>query len=81
MTQDNEQSAENITVTGTFKQSSDVAHTKQKAKTVSGSSFHQNIFSQKTNLQLGNFSAVGVIGVIALVVVAFGWFILSFLTQ
>jgi hypothetical protein len=81
MVQGSKQSAEGINVGGRFRQSSDVAATNQMATNVEASSFTQAIGSQKSGLQLGRYRAVGVTGVIALVFVALGWFVLSYLTH
>lgn len=81
MAQGSKQSAEHVNAAGKFRQSSDVGVTDQKAANVDATSFSQEIVSQKSGLQLGKYRAVGVSGVIALMVIALAWFILSYLTH
>ena len=75
------QSAEGIDVEGRFKQSSDVSSTDQSAANVNASSFSQEIGSRQSGIQLGRYRAVGLTGVVALLIIVLGWFILSYVTR
>ena len=73
------QTAEGIRVRGNFGQTSDVASTEQKATDVEADSARQTIQSKQTGLYLGKYRAVGLAGIIGLVIVAMGWFALKYL--
>lgn len=73
------QSAEDVKVSGHFDQTSDVASTEQRLRGVRARAVGQRVKSQQAGLFLGKYRAVGLAGVIALTIVALGWFLIRYL--